>query len=367
MEISKEDLKFMEVAIKIAKKGCLRTPPNPMVGAVITDGKEILSKGYHKYFGGPHAEIVALRKLPKTKKELNLYVNLEPCVHYGKTGPCVDEIIKSKIKNVFISTKDPNPLVNGKGIEKLKNSGINVFLRILEEEAIFLNRIFYYNQIYNLPYLILKSASTLDGYIADENYKSKWITSKEAREIGKKLREEVDGILVGVNTVLRDNPKLDRIKENPPRAEIFKIILDPEGKISKDFNLFKKGKVIWVLKEGIKKETPKNTIVLNYPLVNGTFPLKNLLKKLKEIGVNSILIEGGSKTSSFFLKENLVQEVAFFYSPKILGGGIKNIYNLNLSLDKAIKVQNIKLKKIGEDFYLRGFLCSLELLKRQLR
>jgi len=367
MEFSINDLKFMKMAIKIAKKGILRTPPNPMVGAVITDGEKILSFGYHKYFGGPHAEIVALKKLSKTNKKLNLYVNLEPCVHYGKTGPCADEIIKSPIKNVFISTKDPNPLVFGKGIEKLKKSGINVIVGLCEEEAVYLNRVFFYNQIFKLPYVILKWASSLDGYIADSSFQSKWITSQNSRKIGKKLREEVDAVLVGVNTVLRDNPNLDRIKENPPRKEIYKIILDPEGKTPLNYNLFKKGKVLWILKEGIKKRVAENIQVLNFPIENGVFPLKEILKKLKTMEINSILVEGGGKTSSLFLKENLVQEVALFFSPKIFGGGIKNISGLDLNLKSAIKIENYKLRKIDEDFYLRGLICSLELLKQLVK
>lgn len=365
MEERERHLLFMKRAIEIARKGAGRVSPNPMVGAVITDGEKIISSGYHKFFGGPHAEIVALNKLPETKKDLILYVNLEPCVHFGKTGPCVEEIIKSPIRKVFICTKDPNPLVNGKGIEKLKKAGIEVYSGLLEREAIFLNRVFFYNQIYKLPYVLIKWASTLDGYIADKDNKSKWITSEKARFIGKKLREEVDAILVGSNTVLRDNPNLDRPKGSKNTGEFVKIILDPRGKINPDFNLFKRGRVFWILREGIKRKIPENVEILNFPLKNGLFPLKRVLKKLKEKGISSILIEGGSKTTSSFLKEKLAQEVALFYSPKILGGGIKTLSGLDLKLNKAFQLEEFYLKKLEKDFYIRGLLCSLESLKPQ--
>lgn len=367
MQIENDDLKFMKMALDLARRGFYTTSPNPMVGAVIASDEEVLSVGYHQYSGGDHAEICALKKLKKTKKALKLYINLEPCIHYGKTSPCVDQILKSPIKKVFISTIDPNPLVNGKGIKKLKEAGIEVNLGLLENEAIFLNRVFFYNQIFKMPYVILKWAATLDGYIADKNFESKWITSDKARKIGKNLREEVDGILVGANTVLRDNPSLDREREHPPRGKIKKIIIDPLGKIPLDFKLFKKGEVIWILKEGLKKNAPENVKILNLPLKEGIFQIREILVKLKELGINSLLVEGGSKTASLFLESKMVQEVVLFYGSKILGGGIPAFKDVNLDLKDAIKINIFDLKKLESDFYLRGLLCSLELLKAQVK
>lgn len=367
MQIENVDLKFMKMALDLARGGFYTASPNPMVGAVIALDDKILATGYHHHFGGDHAEICALKKLKKTDKPLKLYINLEPCTHYGKTSPCVDQILKSPIKKVFISTIDPNPLVNGKGVEKLKKAGVEVNLGILETEAIFLNRVFFYNQIFKMPYVILKWAATIDGYIADNNFESKWITNDKARKIGKKLREEVDGIVVGSNTVLKDNPSLDREKEHPPRKKIKKIIIDPLGKIPLDFNLFKKGEVLWILKEGLKKDVPENVKILNLPLKEGIFQIKEILNKLKEMGINSLLVEGGSKTASLFLKSNMVQEVVLFYGSKILGGGIPAFKDVNLDLKNAIKINIFNLKKLESDFYLRGLLCSLELLKAQGR
>lgn len=367
MEIQEKDLNLMKKALKLARKGIYTTSPNPMVGAVIVSDDEILATGYHHHSGGDHAEICALKKIKKTDKALNLYINLEPCTHYGKTSPCVDEILKSPIKKVFISTIDPNPLVNGKGIEKLKKAGIEVSLGLLEREAIFLNRVFFYNQIFKMPYVILKWAATLDGYIADHNFESKWITNDKARKIGKSLREEVDGILVGANTVLRDNPRLDREREHPPRKKIKKIVIDPLGKIPLNYNLFQKGEVIWILKDGLKKDVPENVKILNLPLKKGIFQIDEILKNLKEMGINSLLIEGGSKTASLFLKNKMVQEVVLFYGSKILGGGIPAFKDVNLNLKNAIKINMFNLKKLKSDFYLRGLLCSLELLKAQGR
>lgn len=360
---TKKEIDFMKAVIKIAKKGLYTTSPNPMVGAIITDGENIISKGYHKFAGGPHAEIEALKRIKGIKKSLNLYVNLEPCCHFGRTGPCVEEIIKSPIKKVYISTKDPNPQVNGKSIEKLKENGIEVELGLLEKEAIILNRRFFYNQKYKMPYVILKAALTLDGYIADKKFKSKWITSEFLRKEGKKIREEVDGILVGINTVLKDNPFLDRMKEHPPRSQIKKIILDPEGKMDLNFNLTKKGEIIWVLKEGIKRKPLSNIKIINLPVIKGSFPLKELLKKLYDMGVYSILIEGGGQTSGHFLREKLVQEVALFFSYKILGNGIKVFKGVNFNLNEALNLEDLCFKKTKSGFYLRGIICSLESLK----
>ncbi len=363
MPVTDFDIKCMKRALQLAKKGYFTVSPNPMVGAVIVSGGQIVAEGYHHHPGSPHAEIVALKNFQFTNLPSTMYINLEPCCHFGKTGPCVDEIINSPIKKIFISTKDPNPLVFGKGIEKLKEAGIEVFLGLLEKEAIFLNRTFFYNNLYDLPYVILKWASTLDGYIADFKNFSKWITEENTRKIGKLLREEVDAILLGSNTILRDNPKLKRLREHPPRKPLKKIILDPEGKIPEDYNVFESGEVILVLKEGINKKIKENVKILNMPLINGSFPLKELLRKLKKMEIYSILVEGGGKTASSFLKEGLIQEVAFFYSPKLLGGGIKTFSEVNLPLEEAIKIEPFSFKKIGEDIYIRGLLCSLELFK----
>ena len=287
---------YMKMCFELALQGKGLVSPNPMVGCVILDKEEnVVSKGYHKKCGENHAERDALLKLQNNEAEGGtLYVNLEPCSHYGKTPPCVDLIIERKLKKVVIATRDPNPKVDG--LTKLKEAGIEVVEGVLEEEARFLNRVFFKNINQKLPYVVLKTATTLDGKIATKTGDSKWITCDESRKEVYKMREEFDCILTSSNTVLADNPGMEHK---------FKCVLDKDNRTSKDAKIYQQGEIYIANR-------------LNTPLKNGNLDLRAVLEELYRKGVCSVFVECGGKLAGALLKENLVDEIYQFIAPKIV-------------------------------------------------
>ncbi len=219
----KKDFQFLQEAFYLAKKGEGLTSPNPLVGAVITKNNKVIAKGYHRRYGLAHAEVEAIKSAKEDLKGATLYINLEPCCHFGKTGPCVDEVIKSGIKRVVISTADPNPQVKGKSIKKMRRQGIKVDLGLAKKEALKLNEIFFKNMKAKKPFVVAKLAQSLDGKITSSTGISKWITSAESRQVAKTLRDKYDCVLIGANTLKKDNPKLNGLKKIP-----YKVVLSSE-------------------------------------------------------------------------------------------------------------------------------------------
>ncbi|MFN4227179.1 MAG: bifunctional diaminohydroxyphosphoribosylaminopyrimidine deaminase/5-amino-6-(5-phosphoribosylamino)uracil reductase RibD [Candidatus Ratteibacteria bacterium] len=365
--------KFLKRCFKLAEKGKGLVSPNPLVGAIIAKGERIIAEGYHKGFGLAHAEIEALNRAKDKAKGATLYVNLEPCCHWGKTPPCTESIIKSGIKEVIACIIDPNPLVNGNGFKILEENGIKVRYGYLEEEAEEFNRYYITNITKARPYIILKWAQTIDGKIATYNGLSKWITREKTREYLKKKRFEVDGILVGVNTILKDNPFLDYIankfqakREILDRKRYYKIILDPEGKTPIESNIWKneKSKVLIVFDERIdESKIEKYSIKTNFdyikiPRENGKFEIEKLLEKLlveKNIGI--IMVEGGKFTLTQFFEKEIFDEIWAFIGKKILGGensisvfGGKDRENI----EQAIELEKIEVEQIEDDILLKG-------------
>lgn len=293
--MSNLDEKYMRMCFKLAKRGFGRVSPNPMVGCVVLDKYgNLVSKGYHKKYGKNHAERDALLKLKNNEAEGGtLYVNLEPCSHYGKTPPCVDLIIDRKLKRVVIGMKDVNPKVDG--ISKLKAAGIKVDF-VLEDEARFLNRQFIKNMTQKLPYVVLKTASTMDGKIATQTGSSKWITSSGARALVYQMRKEFDCIMTSSNTVIADNPTMEHK---------FKCVLDKNLRTDKNAKIYKQGKVYIASKE-------------NTPLKDGKLDLEAVLKELYSQGIYSVFVECGGTLAGAMLKNNLIDEVYQFIAPKIL-------------------------------------------------
>ena len=286
----------MKKCISLAKKGKGKVSPNPLVGCVVLNKKgSIISTGYHKKYGKNHAERDALSKLKIGEAEGGtLYVNLEPCSHYGQTPPCTDIILEHKLARVVYGMKDINPKVHG--AEILKEAGVNVTGGILKEESEFLNRIFIVNMKEKMPYVVLKTAVTMDGKIASKTGDSKWITSEKARKEVYKMRKEFDCILTSSNTVIADNPSM---------VHKYKCILDKDSRIPKDAKILKQGKIYFATKE-------------NTPLKNGELDLKAILKELYKQGICSVFVECGGKLGGAFLKEGLINEVYEFIAPKIL-------------------------------------------------
>jgi diaminohydroxyphosphoribosylaminopyrimidine deaminase/5-amino-6-(5-phosphoribosylamino)uracil reductase len=354
---------FMKRAIRLAKKGAYKTSPNPMVGAVLVKDGKIISEGYHKKAGLPHAEVVAMMKSPYPVKGSTLYVTLEPCCHRNKrTLPCTDTIISSGIKRVVIAMRDPNPAVSGKGIELLKKHGIEVKEGILEAEAKKLNEFYIKYIMTKMPFVILKIAMTLDGKIATSNGESKWITSEESRKVVHKLRSKVDAILTAYGTVIKDNPSLTaRIKggRNPIR-----VVIDPELKIPFDYNIYNTPpKTISIVKEEFFTDE-KKTILSNKGIEIITYnsekvDLNWLMKELGKRGIISLMIEGGSSLNAYAIQHNIVDKLLIFIAPKIIGG--KKSYpciggDFYRRLNEAYELEELSIKKINKDILIEGYI-----------
>lgn len=352
---------FMKIAIKEGYKGLGWTSPNPPVGAVLVDPitKQIVAKGYHKKFGYPHAEAEVIKKAGEKAKGSILYVTLEPCSHYGKTPPCSEKILEAGISKVICGIRDPNPIAKG-GLEYLKSKGIEVEIGIFEREVKILTRFFLSHILRKKPWVIMKVASSLDGRIAISTGESKWITGDLARKYAHKLRHICDAILVGKNTILKDNPELTcrLIKgKNPVR-----LVLDTHLTLDLNFKIFEVDetkKTIVVCGEKVDSEKEKvlrkkGVEVWKLPLnKKGKIDLNALLEKCNENNICSILVEGGGKVHGSFLEENLVDEIFYTVGPIIIGDkmGVPAVEREPLeSLKSAILLKEIKVKKLGDSF-----------------
>ncbi len=360
----KKDEFYMELALKLALKAKGRTSPNPMVGAILVKNNRIIAEGFHHKAGEPHAEIVALRKAGKNSKDATLFVTLEPCSHFCRTPPCVVEIIKNKIKEVVVGTKDPNPINNGKSIQILRSQGINVKVGCLEEKLERINEDFTKYITQRLPFVTVKIAQSLDGKIAVGSGASKWITSEKSRNLGHSWRKFYDAILVGINTVLKDDPLL-----NCPDREkkFFKVIVDSNLKIPLNAGIFSNvayGEVVIATTKDFTKDnkykilSKKGIIFIKTPKKDGKVDLRYLLNQLARLEIVNLLVEGGGKIIGSLFDEGLVDKVMFFIAPKIIGGD-KSIVSVGgkgvMSLDKAIQIKDIQIKRIGEDLMVEGY------------
>lgn len=326
---------YIKRCFELALKGAGAVSPNPMVGCVIVKNGKVIAEGYHKKFGEAHAERNAINSALRkgiNLKGAELYVNLEPCAHFGKTPPCCDLLIEHKFSKVVIAMKDPYHEVMGRSVKKLKRAGIEVITGVLEPEAIELNKFFVKYVTTGLPYVTLKAAQTIDGKIADEKYRSKWISSTESRKIVHRLRSVYDAVLVGANTVRYDNPKLNVRDVNS--RDPYRIILDKELALGMNYDIFRytDGRTILIsaMEANIKKIRSlqkKGVMVLPCRTRDGKFDLKDVLKKLAAINIASILVEGGAYVYNEFLKADLTDELLIFIAPDIMGRGITAFEN----------------------------------------
>lgn len=344
--------------IELAKLGEGRVSPNPLVGAIVLDKDEnVVGEGYHQKYGEAHAEVNALNQAGKKAEGGTIYVSLEPCSHYGKTPPCVDLIIKNKLKKVIIAMKDPNPKVDG--ISKLKQAGIEIETGILEDEAKELNEVFIKNQIEKKPFIAIKTATTLDGKIATKTGSSKWITGTEAREKVQELRNKYDAILTGSQTIITDNPSMDCRMQNG--RDPIKVILDTNSKTSPDAKVYQKGKVILATNKPNNKY-PKNVEILACPLdKNDKIDLNFLTKALFNKGIYSILVEAGGTINSAFLQENSVDKIYHFIAPKILGDNQAQSFVQGFDIKDINNCSQFDLKqvqKIGSDVIMTYYPAS---------
>lgn len=359
------DDNYLEQAISLAKRGLGKTQPNPMVGAIIVKNGKIIAKGYHHHLGGDHAEIEALKSLNSNAKGSTLYVSLEPCVHYGKTPPCIDAIINAGISRVVCCTPDPNPLVNGKGIKQLRAAGLQVSVGTKDKEARSLNEAYFGFHEKHRPFIAIKFAASLDGKIATYNHDSKWITNDKARRYARVLRSHYQAVIVGVNTVIYDNPHLGvRIhgKHDPLR-----IILDSKLRIPIDSQVLRDNNVLVITTKNSTKAKQKIFTARKVPLLilpTEQIVIADLIKELVKRNITSILVEGGGRVIGSFVDSRLVDKVHAFYGPLIIGGttSIPAIAGQGASsISQALKLNNLSYKKIDNVILVNGYTFSLNL------
>lgn len=360
------NIKFMKRALELAENGIGYTNPNPLVGAVIVKDGQIIGEGYHALYGSSHAEVNAFKNAKEDVKGATLYVTLEPCSHYGNTPPCANTIVEKGIKKVIIGLKDPNPLVAGRGIKILQDNGIEVVTGVLEEEGKKLNEIFLKYITTQLPFCIMKTAMTLDGKIAAYTGDSKWVTSELSRQYVHKLRHRAAGIMVGIGTVLADDPKLNTRLRYEEGSDPIRIIVDSNARIplkAKVLNINSKAKTIIAAtekadKEKLKALEEKGAEIIVTPLKKNRVDLSYLMKSLGVRKIDSILLEGGSSLNYAALEAGIVDKVNIFIAPKIIGGeGAKTpVGGEGIALMKdAIKLRYIDIQHFGEDIMIEGY------------
>jgi len=379
----------MRRAIELAKKGGGYVHPNPLVGCVVVRDGEIIAEGYHEKYGEFHAERNALTRCKTETKGASLYVTLEPCCHYGKTPPCTEIIIEKGIKKVFVGILDPNPLVAGKGVKILQDAGIEVEVGLCENEIREMNKVFLKYITTKRPYVIMKTAMTLDGKIAAHSGDSKWVTNEESRKMVHELRSELAGVIVGIGTVLADDPMLTcRLEGN--HHQPVRVVVDSNLRIPVDSQLVKTANEYRTIvacrhfdrSEAERSEVEKSSLnvnkqkgfldslqtlemrgleVIHCASKDGHVDINDLMAQLGAQGIDSLLLEGGGMLNAAFLEAGCVDEVWAFIAPKIIGGEGAKTPVSGKGIDKmseAINIQDIDIQNINGDILIKGKICS---------
>ncbi len=359
MTITKQDLKYLRIALDLAAKGRGNTNPNPMVGAVVVKNGKIIGQGYHKKYKGPHAEVEAFKNTKQNLVGATLYVTLEPCSHLWKnTPPCVPGVIAAGIKRVVCCTKDPNKLVTGRGIKQLKAAGIKVEVGGLEKAAKELNKAFFCFHQKQRPFIAIKFACSLDGRTTTYSGDSKWITNESARKFSRDLRSEYQAIIVGTNTVLKDDPHLGVRNKN--YKDPLRVILDASLKIKLTSQVYRDNNVLVFASPAYDKQKMAQLKQKGIEVVitkQKQVPIKTILQELTNRKVISLFVEGGSELQGSFLDAKLADKFYIFYAPIIIGGkkslstiggqGVKKVSD-------ALKLKNISTKHFGDNWMIEG-------------
>ncbi|MFH1664981.1 MAG: bifunctional diaminohydroxyphosphoribosylaminopyrimidine deaminase/5-amino-6-(5-phosphoribosylamino)uracil reductase RibD [Candidatus Omnitrophota bacterium] len=353
---------YMRMALELAVRAEDRTYPNPMVGAVIVRGGKVIGKGHHRKAGRDHAEVAAIKNVSGPCRGAEMFVTLEPCGHYGKTPPCTDAIIASGITAVNVAMKDPNPINSGRGIRKLKKAGIKVVTGLCAKEAAELNRKYVKFITEGRPYVTVKVAQSLDGKIAAKDGTSKWISSAVSRGYVKKMRPAFDGIMIGINTALKDDPFL--LDEKKKGYDTARVVVDTRLKLPTDSNLIRTaGKAPVIIgttglapASRIKKfRKIKNVEVIVTRSRKGRVPLDLLMEQLARRGMVNVLAEGGGELIGGLMDGGLIDEVVFFISPCLIGGGYSSVRGRGVQeIAKAVKLDNIEISESGGDIMVRA-------------
>jgi diaminohydroxyphosphoribosylaminopyrimidine deaminase/5-amino-6-(5-phosphoribosylamino)uracil reductase len=365
--VNELDIRFMKEALRLARKGIGRTSPNPAVGAVIVRKGHIIASGYHKKAGGDHAEVEALSMLGgKAEAKDTMYVNLEPCNHYGKTPPCTMAILKSGLKKVVIGMLDPNQGVKGGGARFLLEKGIEVRSGILESECRRLNEAFIKYIITGRPFVIAKSALTMDGWSATSTGHSRWVTGDRSRNFVHRLRDMVDGVLVGVGTIIADNPSLTTRIGNRRGKDPIRVIVDTHLRIPQDARVLNPDSDSITLlaigmdvKPGLLKKFERNGVsIVRCPIKDGRVDLDSLMIELGRRSITSLMVEGGSSVMGSMIREMLIDKFYIFKAPRIFGGddGFPMARGAGpVMMDKSLMMRDIRIKRFGGDMLVTGY------------
>ncbi|OIP42608.1 riboflavin biosynthesis protein RibD [Candidatus Desantisbacteria bacterium CG2_30_40_21] len=357
---SSQDKKYMAKALSLASRARGKTSPNPMVGCVIVKHNQIVGQGFHCAAGLPHAEINALNEAGDDAHDATMFVTLEPCCHYGKTPPCVDEIIKAKIKKVIISIQDPNPVVSGKGLKKLQEAGIIVESGLLQDRASKLNEVYIKYITTQMPFVLIKAGMSMDGKIQniDGKIQDKWITGEKSRYLVHKMRGMYDAIMVGKQTVLDDNPYLTcRLKGG---RDPYRVIVDSTMEIPMESNVFASPQMAIIATtinasqeriDAFKKLGVR--VIITQPDKDGRVDIPELMKQLGKLEITSVLIEGGAHINASALSSGVVDKMALFISSQIFGK--RDYLSVVEGLDTPIRLKDICVKRVGEDVLIEGF------------
>lgn len=362
-----EDIKSMKLVLALARKGEGYTSPNPMVGALIVKNGQIFGRGYHVHAGANHAEVCAIKNAGEKARHGTLYVNLEPCAHTNKkTPPCVPAIIKSGLSRVVIGMRDPNPLVNGKGMRTLEMANIQVVCGVMEKQAMELNRVYIKYITTKLPFITVKYAMSIDGKIATRTGDSKWISNDKSRGFVHRLRSISDAVLVGVNTVIKDNPRLTPRHGGITGRMPIRIILDSNARIPMKSRILntREAVTIVVVTEGAPKSNVEKLKQMGIEIIcckmnkNKVVDIHDLLVRLGKRGIASILVEGGSRVISSFIEEKAIDRIYAFIGPKIIGGkrALVPFWNKGVSKIKdAVSLKDIKVRRFENDIMIEGY------------
>lgn len=355
------DRRFMEECFRLARKGAGRVSPNPLVGAVIVRGGRVVARGYHRAFGGPHAEIECLRRARGDLHAATLYVNLEPCAHHGKTPPCTDAILAAGIRRVVVGMPDPNPLVAGRGVRRLRRAGVRVTTGVLEAEARELNRMFSRHIAARRPYVNVKIAQSLDGYIAPRDGIPRWISDGPSRRLVRQWRSEYDAVLVGAGTILADDPRLTTRLEG--RRDPAAVILDGQFRTPERAKVFRaRRRVILCVSSRVAAKKVRKAVrlerkgvtILQFAGRSGMLSLAAVLHALYREGIGSVLVEGGGEVFAEFLRSGLIDELNVFVAPLLLGEGVPVVSGARRK-GRVWHPARAEVRRVGRDMLIQGF------------
>lgn len=367
---SKTDQSYMQMALTLAGRARGRTSPNPMVGAVIVRDGAVVGRGYHLRAGEPHAEVVALREAGELAHGATMFVNLEPCVHQGRTPPCTGALIEAGISRVVVAMQDPNPIVKGMGIETLRNAGIQVEVGCLEREARRLNEFFVTRHEKGRPFVTLKWAMTICGRTAHDTGESRWVSNSLSREHGHRLRAQHDAVMVGIGTVLSDNPMLNVRLQGYDGPQPRRIVIDGNLATPTRARLLRereKGEVLiftssFAKPERIRELEELGCRVMIIPGRRRVIDLRRVMEELARMDVISVLVEGGRQIHTSLLAKGLVDKVVAFVAPKIIGGSLLRnpVEDLELSkLEQSLQLHDVRWQAFGDDLCMEGYLRGL--------